>query len=41
MIDIDSYEKDSDGGVLSNSNILKRFENKTLKLTFPKKTITF
>lgn len=36
MIDVGSYGKDSDGGVLSNSNILKRLENKTLKLPFPK-----
>lgn len=32
MIDIGAYGKDSDAGVLSNSNILKRLENKTLKL---------
>lgn len=33
-IDIGSYEKDSDGGVLSNSNILKRLENRSLKLPY-------
>lgn len=37
MIDVGSYGKDSDGGILSNSNILKRLENKTLKLPYPKK----
>lgn len=37
MIDVGSYGKDSDGGVLSNSNILKRLENKTLKLPYPSK----
>ncbi|XP_060845266.1 uncharacterized protein LOC132924841 [Rhopalosiphum padi] len=37
MIDVGAYGKDSDGGILSNSNILKRLENKTLKLPYPKK----
>ncbi|XP_026816057.1 uncharacterized protein LOC113555733 [Rhopalosiphum maidis] len=37
MIDVGAYEKDSDEGVLSNSNILKHLENKTLKLPYPKK----
>jgi len=37
MIDVGSYGKDSDGGILSNSNILKRLENRTLKLPYPKK----
>jgi len=37
MIDVGSYGKDSDGGVLANSNILKRLEKKTLKLPLPKK----
>jgi len=36
MTDVGSYGKDSDGGILSNSYILKRLENKTLKLPYPK-----
>lgn len=36
MVDVDSYGKDSDGGILSNSKILKRLENKTLTLRYPK-----
>lgn len=38
MIDVGSYgRRDNDGGVLANSNILKRLEKKTLKLLSPKK----
>jgi hypothetical protein len=37
IIDDGSYGKDSDGSILSNSNILKRLENKTLKLPYRKK----
>ena len=37
MIDIGSYGKYNDVGILSNLNILKSFENKTLKLSYSKK----
>ncbi|KAE9528478.1 hypothetical protein AGLY_012049 [Aphis glycines] len=37
MIDVGAYRKDSDADVLENLNILKRLENKTLKLPYPKK----